>query len=146
MKTALLLSVIALASVSAEANRAAFLDIAQEASVANGSADVTTFDLSLTKAALQAQGKAELEKDYWENCGPWKIITSRREAIKQITWIEGLADETKVAEKITALYEKNEIFAVVGAISNNEIECSLSWINIYGTDGSKLELRYNIGD
>lgn len=135
-----------LASAQAQANRAVFKEIAEIASVGNGGAEVKTYDKSLKKIDLQAQGKAELEKDYWEGCGPWKNITSRREAIKHIEWLEGMAGEKAVPAKLKALYEKDEIVAVVGAISNNEVECSLSWFLIYGTDGSKLELLYNMGD
>jgi hypothetical protein len=81
-----------------------------------------------------------------EVCGPWKTVTSRREILKEIEELESMADETQVAQKLNALYDSIEIFAVVGAISNGRIECSLYWFNIYGVDGSKLELRYNVGD
>lgn len=147
MKTTLLLSLFALAlSAPALANRAVFESIADEASVGNGSAEIGKYNTSLTKKALQAQGLAELEQEYWENCGPWKTITSRRDAIKAVSEIENMVGETQVVEKLNQLYTNKEIFAVVAAVSSPRVECSLTWVNVYGTDGSKLELRYNVGD
>lgn len=128
------------------ANEAVFKEITEVASIANGSADVTTFDTTLSKKELQAQGKAELEKEYWEGCGPWRTLTSRRDSLREIERIESFGDPTDVAQKLNALYKNDEILVIVGAISSPRVECSLYWFNIYGKDGSKLELRYNIGD
>ena len=50
------------------------------------------------------------------------------------------------SRKLESLYEADEILAIVGAESNGNIECSLSYFNVYGTDGSVLKLRYDLGD
>jgi aspartokinase len=146
MKWPLLLSLGFILSLPAQAHRAAFEAIAAEASVANGSADIEVYNVSLSKQELQAHGQKELTSEYWENCGPWTTTTSRRQVAKKIIELEGMADETTVAQKITDLLQKNQIRAVVGARSNTNVECSLTWFNVYGYDGTVLKLRYNWGD
>jgi hypothetical protein len=138
--------VLAILSSSSFANRKAFKLIATEAQLGNGDAQIEKYDTSLEKKALIARGLKDLKAAYWKNCGPWKTFTTRRTAIKKIDTIESSQDRTAVVKTLEALYESDEIVAIVGAESNNEIECSLSWFNIYGADGSVLELRYNMGD
>lgn len=152
LQAALSLIILTMVSFPSWANQNVFETIANEASVGNGWSQVSNYDRSLSEGAVQSQGKLELESDYWEGCGPWKVITDQREAIKEIKSIEDFVgeetgdEETRVARLLQVLDDDGQIFAVVGAISNNSVECSLSWFNIYGTDGSKLVLRYGLGD
>jgi hypothetical protein len=133
-------------SFNAHANKAAFKKIAKLAQVANGSTTVGKYDTSLGKAQLVARGLKELKSERWENCGPWTEIKSRRTAIKKISEIEGVGEPEGAEKILQKLYDADEIAAIVGTESNNEIECSLAWFNVYGVDGSVLELRYNMGD
>ena len=123
-----------------------FKEIADEAQIGNGDSTLGTYNKSIDKKALVKQGLAEMKQDYWENCGPWKTISDRRPALKKIEELESMQDTTSIAKKLTALYEAGKITAIVGAISNENVECSLSWFQIYGTDGSVLKLHYNLGD
>lgn len=146
MKTCSLL-IVALTLLASPAHAKSIFDkIANEAQTGNGVTKIGTYDSSLKKSAVNELGKKELEKEYWDNCGPWKVITSRKEAIEKIEKLEGMQEKSKVVEKLNALYDQDKIFTVVAAISNNEIECSLSWFNFYGADGSVMRMRYNMGD
>jgi hypothetical protein len=133
-------------TVLAFAQEATFKKIADNAAVGNGSATVETYDLRLDKAELVAQGLKELKKEYWENCGPWKTFNTRRASIAVIDKIESDQQESGTASELQKLYDQKKIVAIVGARSNNEIECSLFWFNVYGADGTVLKLRYNLGD
>lgn len=146
MKTLLCILSILSFSTSALADRKAFKKIAAEAQVGNGESTVASYNKTLDKKALVTQGLAEMKKDYWENCGPWKTIVDRRPALKKIAELESMQETTSVAEKLNSLYASGKIVAIVGAISNNEVECSLSWFQIYGADGSVLKVHYNLGD
>jgi hypothetical protein len=148
MKTAYLcLFALMLASNSAHADiKSIFTKIADEAQTGNGSTKIEEYDASQKKAAVVAAGKKELEKAYWENCGPWKVITSRKEAIEKVAKDEGSQEKSTVVDMLNKLYDQDKIFAVVGAVSNKEVECSLSWFNFYGNDGTMIKMRYNMGD
>ncbi len=129
------------------ANERAFKKIGKTAQVGNGNPPtVEKFDLSLSKNELVKNGLAELANDYWEKCGPWKTVTSRRKVIDMIKKIETEEATSPTATQLEILYKKDHLLAVAGAVSNGNAECSQSWFNIYGVDGSVLKLRYSLGD
>ena len=141
------LFILALALIASPAHAKSIFDkIVPEAQTGNGVTKIGSYDTGLKKNEVNELGKKELEKEYWENCGPWKVITSRREAIQKIEKLESMQEKTKVVDKLNALYDQDKIVTVVAAISNNEVECSLSWFNFYGADGSVMKMRYNMGD
>jgi hypothetical protein len=148
MKKHSILALVAtlLVSATALADIAVFKEIADEAPVGNGSTSVGRYNRRQSKAAVVAKGLAELKRERWESCGPWKVIDSRRSAIRAIEKLEEDQEVTTTASKLEALYKDDKIVAIVGNISNTEIECSLSFFNVYGKDGSVLKLRYSMGD
>ncbi len=148
MKNAsLVLMALGFLDTSAFANRQAFKLISENANPGNGYTELGSYNKNLKKPALIALAKKEFKKsDYWKNCGPWKLIDSRRTNIEKIAELEQYEEQSTVAKDLQNLYAAKEIVAIFGAISNNNIECSLSWFNIYGTDGSVLKLHYNSGD
>ncbi len=146
MKHLTLVLVFVVASSSALANRKVFKQIEKSADLGNGGSEVASYNKKLDKADLIEQGKKELKKQYWQNCGPWKTYDTRRTAIKMIARLEENSEEAQTAKLLSKLYDNNEIVAIVAAESNHEVECSLYWFIVYGADGSKLELHYNMGD
>lgn len=135
-----------LVSSQASANLKVFKQIMDEGQFGNGGASVRKYNTDLSKAELVAAAKKELKAEYWEGCGPWKVNTNRRPAIKLIDKLEEGQQSSAVVKKLESLYENDEIVAIVSAQSNNEIECSLFWFNVYGADGHMIALRYNMGD
>ncbi|MGZ3692736.1 MAG: hypothetical protein ACXWQO_00580 [Bdellovibrionota bacterium] len=123
-----------------------FTNIASKADTANGGTSIDSFDLNLKKAQLVEKSKAALEKEYWEDCGPWTNITSRREAIHDIEKLEAANPKGKVVEHLNALYDSDKIVAVFATISSGKVECSLHWFHFYGADGTVMDMRYNVGD
>ncbi len=123
-----------------------FESIADEAQLGNGYSDVARYDAQITKKAAEALGLAELKKERWQGCGPWRTSTGRRPAIRKITALEAYGEENTVGNLLQKLYDDKKIKAIVVNESNGSVECSLSWFNIYGTDGALLRLRYNLGD
>ena len=135
-----------LVTLSAFAQEDVFNEIADNANVGNGWASVEKYDTSMSKTDLIALGLAELSKEYWENCGPWKTFKTRRASIRKIEKLEKDMDSSTSAPKLKKLYKQKKLAAIVAAESNSRVECTLYWFNIYGTDGSVLRLRYNLGD
>ncbi|HBQ21620.1 MAG: hypothetical protein A2Z91_02595 [Deltaproteobacteria bacterium GWA2_38_16] len=123
-----------------------FQEIADNAPVGNGWASVENYDLNTKKSDLVVQALAELKEEYWENCGPWKTFRGPRTSIRKIKKLEADQGIEVSARRLQSLYDQKKIVALVGTESNNRVECSLHWFNIYGTDGSVLRLRYNLGD
>ncbi len=94
-----------LIALPALANENAFEKISDHADMANGSSSVDRYSLRTPKPKLVADSLAEMKKDHWDNCSPWKLFKERRPAIKYIAYIDENTDaEFPVAPQLQALY------------------------------------------
>lgn len=98
--------------------------------------DVNTIDFNAEKSEMKAQG------DRWERC-TWEYQEGFENIVKLVaehTWDEA------TAEKIAALEKNPGVITAFAYVSDDDISCSNTIINVYTQDGIKLELFYSLGD
>ncbi len=126
-------------SVSA-ATKDVLQSIADNAEVANGSAEVTK-----GPAFTDAAGKKLLKywSGRWDNCTFSKPYTSTKQALAALA---DYSTDTATVEAIKKLDKAGRIAKVYGFETDHDIACSQIWLNVYTVDGYILELWYGLGD
>ncbi len=117
--------------------------IAENAQIGNGSVEVKHFDLKTFKVEeLFANDLAAVKAEY-KDCGPFHTEKNRRPAIQVVREI---GYDTETADALQALYDQKKILKMYTIHTNNEIECSRMWAQVYTTEGWLLELYYGMND
>ena len=122
--------------------------IADNAEVGNGSANLKAYivkDFNAETALSKDLSDVKKEFDQGDfKCGPFKITKDRRQTIKVVA--SGMPGDKATAAKLTELNNQKKILKAYSITTNNEIECSRSWVEVYTTDGLHLALYYGMND
>lgn len=140
MKT-ILAFVLTLTTLSAiAATKDVLQSIADNAEVANGSAEV-----SKKPSFTDAEGRKLLKywKGRWDNCTFSKPYGSNKEALAAL---KDYSEDTATVDAISKLVQAGRVAKIYGFETDHDIACSQIWINVYTTDGYVLELWYGLGD
>ena len=135
---------LATSSASADSSTRRVLNfIAQNADVANGSTNLKTYDpKDFDVAAAMKKDLKQVKKEF-PDCGPFKTTSFRRESIEAL---RKSTNDGKTADALADLYKKGKISKMYSINTNNEIDCSRMWVEVYTTDGDLLELYYGMND
>lgn len=140
MKTILSLF-LALAALSAiAATKDVLQAIADNADVANGSAEVSKKPL-ITPA--ERKKLVNYWKGRWDNCTFSKPYASNDAALKALA---DYSSDTATVDAIKKLISQGRVAKIYGFETDHDIACSQIWINVYTIDGYVLELWYGLGD
>jgi hypothetical protein len=120
--------------------------IADNADLANGSATIKSYDVN--SFDVEASKKADLKtiKENYPSCGPFKMTNDRRETINALKDGKHIATDEATANALLELYNQNKIFKMYSIQTNNEIDCSRMWVEVFTTDGQHLDLYYGWND
>lgn len=114
--------------------------IADNAEVANGSADV-----SKKPSFTDAEGKKLLRywMGRWDNCTFSKPYPSTKVALLAL---KKYSNDIPTVNALAKLDQQGRIAKIFGFETDNDIACSQVWLNVYTIDGYVLELWYGLGD
>ena len=116
-------------------------EIAENAALANGSADVNKFDLKKFDRSKE-QAKLATWKKNWPGC-KWRTYVTRE---KIFNMIEKDAYDPESAAKLKAIEKSPGLFNMIALASDDSISCSQRYVWVYTSDGYKLSLMYSQGD
>jgi hypothetical protein len=116
--------------------------IAKNAQVGNGDVRVGKYEVAKFDEAKAIKEMLVVKTDY-PKCGPWKGTKFRRDGIAQI---RKFGSDAATADALTELYKDKKIARIYSIRTNNEIDCSRLWVDVYTVDGNKLELYYGMND
>ncbi|MFL5783122.1 MAG: hypothetical protein ACJ76H_00850 [Bacteriovoracaceae bacterium] len=139
MKTLFVFLALALTTTAfAKTTQQLLQDIADNADVANGNAEVKKG--SFNQKAADAQMKNW--KSRWDNC----TFTKPYVDDKALSSLLKYSDDSVTVNAIKELQKSHLVTKVYGYETDNDIACSQVWINVYTKDGYVLELWYGLGD
>jgi hypothetical protein len=150
MKTTLAFSLFILLSYASFAQTATdtkidVQSIAQNAEVANGGTEVKTYDAKTLNAdQMLKTDLASVRKEYGRKCGPYITSTDVAHSIQLIR--DDIPGDKVTADALDQLNQKGQILKMYSITTNNEIDCSRSWVEVFTTDGQLLELYYGMND
>jgi hypothetical protein len=141
---AILSLVLATSSAFADAPTKRVLNfIAQNAEVGNGSTNLKTYDPKNFDVVAAMKSDLKQVKKEFPKCGPFNTTSFRRESIEALRKV---TSDAQTADALADLYRKGKISKMYTIHTNNEIDCSRMWIEVYTTDGDLLEIYYGMND
>ena len=118
-------------------------EIAVNATLGNGSADVKTFNVKTVDFAAELKRDLAWVKKEFPKCGPFKVTDYRRDTIAAML---KFTDDQETAKALTELYNDKKLKASYSILTNNDIDCSRMWVQVFTNDGYLLELYYGLND
>lgn len=117
--------------------------IAENANVANGGTEIKKYDIDSLDIEKSMDSDMKIIKKEYPKCGPFKKTVYRRDTIEAIN---KKAFDPDTAKALTDLYNQGKIVKMYSILTNNDIDCSRMWVEVFTSEGLLLELYYGMND
>ena len=81
-----------------------------------------------------------------DDCRRALELAERYDGVFAVLGIHPHSAGTATAKALEDLYDANKINKIYTILTNNNVECSQMWVEVYTKDGLKLDLWYGMGD